>query len=176
MTIICGYHRGNEVWIGADSQIQGGDFVYPETVEKLVRHGPWVLGIAGSALTLRLISQQGQTIAGMSAPEEIADFLQQLYRDAGFKRDETHPGPPDYQQEAVLVSTKGCWSISSNGIVGVPSWGFVSVGSGDRVAFGAAYVAHHKNEVPEAVLRYALEAAISMTATCGGEMQIFCVR
>lgn len=174
MTIVCGYHACGQTWIGADTNVNGGDYIYPEKFSKIVRLGPWALGIAGSAATPSLIRRKGGPIVQMKDPQDIADFLQSLYREAGYKQIDSS-GPPRYDQEVVLASRAGVWSISDGGIVGEPKWGFVAAGSGAWPAFGAAFVAVRLGRGGKEVVERAIGAACALDQKCGGKPEIFLV-
>ncbi len=73
MTIVCGYKdRGGAVWMGCDSRSMGGGFIFPERVDKIIRHGGWTMGFSGNNTGLTLLSRKAGGIANMDDPEDVA--------------------------------------------------------------------------------------------------------
>lgn len=174
MTIICGYiDQSGKVWLGADSLVTGGDFIYPEPCRKIMQFGPWWLGIAGSGRSMQLASRSQDDIAASTHPEDIVQILMDLWALAGYKREEARFGPPDYDQYALLARKGELYTSSSNGILTTPSWGFMAIGSGMQIAYGAAYVARRLNDSGREVVYNAVAAACAMNTGCGGDLVIF---
>ena len=175
MTIVCGYKdRGGKVWLGADSRTVGGRHIFPESVEKIIRHGRWTVGHSGNETGLALLRRKGQAIAETDDPYEVVEIMQGLYKEADYKRRPDDNGAPDYSQACILATASEVWGVSPDGSVWKPTWGFAAIGSGQDIAYGAAYVAHHFRVVDdgEHVVRMAIEAACQFDVGCGGEIRV----
>lgn len=174
MTIIVGYRAPDgSVWVGADSQVVSGSFIFPEPVKKIVRHGEWRVGVTGFFHGVDLVRRKGRAIAEADNPYDAADLIQNLYREAGYKQCD-HSGAPCFEQGHMLAHPRlGVFSLSGSGTVGVPEANFLAIGSGCEIAYGAAYMlARGKNIEPDVFVRAALSAACHYYADCGGELMI----
>lgn len=173
MTIVCGYKdRDGAVWIGADSQATGGRFIFPESVDKIVRLGCWTIVHCGNGTSLALLRRKGQAIAEASDPYHVIEIMQGIYGDADYRRRPDEDGAPDYEQACVLATARAVWGVGSDGSLWEPKWGFVAIGSGQDYAYGAATVLHQGGMPADIVLRFAIRAACEFETGCGGEVRV----
>lgn len=174
MTIIVGLRAPDRsVWIGADSRVTADKFIFPEPVKKIVRHGDWRIGLSGSFHSVDLVRRKGQAISDTGDPHDVADVIQNLFKEAGYKQCTDHSGPPCFEQSVVLAHPfRGVFSVSGSGTVGVPEADFVAIGSGAEIAYGALFALRPMMRDPAAVVRTALEAACYYYACCGGELTV----
>lgn len=174
MTTVVGYRdRDGAVWMGADSRSVGGRFIFPETVDKFVRHGRWTLGHTGMATVLALLRRKGAAIAEAESVYDVAELTQRLLKEADYRQRPDEDGAPDYAQTFIVSDGLGLWGICPDGSCWAPDWGFVAIGSGQEYAFGAAFVLHEQRACAETVVRMALLAAVAFDTGTGGALRAF---
>jgi ATP-dependent protease HslVU (ClpYQ) peptidase subunit len=173
MTIVCGYRdREGAVWIGTDSRTTGGSFIFPEAADKIVRYGRWTLGHSGQGSGIDLLRRKGGVIAEARTPEDVAEILQALYKEADFRKMPDDNGAPDYAQNTILASADSLCGIYGDGSIIVPSWGFLAIGSGSPYAYGAAFALRDYVDAGRVIVMEALEAAAAFNSDCGGELKL----
>lgn len=176
MTIIVGYvDPDGEVWLGSDSlKTSGREYRYQGSFPKILRAGPWLIGLAGSAMMFRLLQLRTDVIAGFEYPGQIGDFMVGLAKEFAFKPEEEAGRPPAWGNSCVIASVDGLWEMGGDGTVWQCDESFVAIGSGSAQAEGAGY-ALKVSDFPIAgddVVKVCLEAACAYDTACGGELVI----
>lgn len=176
MTIIVGYvDEDGDVWLGADSRrTSGRQYIYQDSAPKIIKAGPWLIGLAGSSMMSRLLELRAEAISGFLEPGPIGDLVVMLAKEFGFKPEEEAGGPPLWGSSLIIASIDGLWEMSSSGMVWKCDSGFCAIGSGSPQSEGAAY-ALKVSELRisgEDVVRVCLEAACAYDTACGGEYTI----
>jgi ATP-dependent protease HslVU (ClpYQ) peptidase subunit len=158
-----------EVWIGADSRAVSDRFIWPHGAQKILRVGEWRLGIAGTAMTARLIKDNAAVLAAMETAESIWDFIRDEYKRLEFKADDAF-GPRDYHQDMIAATASTVFHCAGNGVVA--EMDFAAIGSGDEFAYGAWHALRGLTLAPHGIVHAALEAACFFDAGCGGELVV----
>lgn len=175
MTIVCGLKHKDKVWIGADSIATCGGFRFPESVKKIYRVGPWLVGAAGSSRVHEILQN---TIQLLDA-QDIQEFRDVLFTAVGqvFKPYEQKEGgsPLGYDCEFIVSYEDQLWCILSSGTIWQPNAGFCAIGSGQDYAYGA-WEMYRRCVRPlhlgPIALTDVIECALALRHDCGGEIQI----
>ena len=169
VTIICALHdpKRRETWMGADSWTIAGTLIYPIKATKWFRCGKWMAGVAGMA-SVALEMQRKASRFGNLGPQEFANKMHTIYEPLAKMEDEKS----DLRVSAIIARPEGAWSI--DGFCAMPAGDkFIASGSGDLVAYGAAYAASKTGRMaPKDIVRTAVMAAIEYTTDCGGNIYV----
>lgn len=169
MTTVAGYVDPDGVaWLAADTLavMAPGDRKCLDDVEKIVRAGPWLVGVAGPVAVLRFLESRAETLAEVGHPGAIADMVWSNMRDLGWQP-EMEGGVPAWPCELVIVSRNELWQVSRDGLAERERL-FAAVGDGAPYAYGAwhAMDAHGVLSGPE-LLQAVMQAAAAFSPFTG---------
>ena len=140
MTTIVGYidHEGR-TWVGADRLVTTGGYSFrvPGGVCKLLRAGPWVVGLAGSTMLHVRLKARLEVLAEQDDAGWVGEELLALVRAQGWEAEKGPGDPPRYSMAGVIGRDGELWELEPTGLVSVVEGVFVSVGSGWKYAYGA---------------------------------------
>ena len=166
MTIIVAQRRGKETWIGADSRMCSGTFLFQQPVKKWVQVGDWWVGQTGSFRFDTLLKLQRPVLGG--TPEQAAETLRQMVITDGWEpihKDE--PGVRRHDTQLLLIAPDcRVFEHGTSGVTIDANEEFSALGSGCDYALGAAYAL--KEENPDYRMLTAIRAATKYDIACGG--------
>ena len=174
MTCIVGIAKDNVVYIGGERAASDGSVVLSTRRPKVAKDGNWIYGFAGSYGT-------GQLIELVTLPKvlknddpyillrtTIVEELKKHYESLG----------RDHEDNASdwLIGCKGRLFELSSGDWGVVEVEESSIGSGNSIALGSLYTTKQfEVATPDLRIEWALNAAIDLSPTCCGPVDIISI-
>lgn len=167
MTCICGIAERGAVYLGADSIAVGGYLMELRTTPKVFRHGPFVIGCAGSLRASDVIRYR---FAPNAPPPkfdlhrymatDFVDAMRDVLKSHGIMVVEN--GAEETPTEFVVGLRGRLFTIDDDLQVGESTRGFTAVGCGRDLALGALYALQSGD--PRARITTALRAAQAFSA------------
>ena len=174
MTILCALRTGHGIYIGSDTaSIASGSFGGRRVHHgpKWAMHGPWAIGVSGQMRLQCLISRHMEALTdGLESPNDFTDrLINKIFARYDIKS-QASIGAPDCGSNFMLAGPLGVIDIDCTLSVreALPDE-MIATGCGACYALGAAHALDGLDVTPAAVVKRALEAAISLDAGCGGE-------
>jgi len=183
MSIIVAVKKGNEVFVGADSQINfGSNKVCSSNINgsKIRRVGTAVIASTGWGLYDDILNDylSKRKSCKLNTKLEIFRFFMgfwhALHKDYSFVNDQCDEkdSPFGDLDASFLIATKSnIFHISSNMSITEFSK-FHAIGSGCEFALGAMHVLYDQDFGADVVAHKAVDAAITHNVYCGGEIEI----
>jgi ATP-dependent protease HslVU (ClpYQ) peptidase subunit len=166
MTVVCAVKDGPDVWIGSDSRMLAGSFLYQMPVGKWLAADGWRIGISGSYRFASLLTHRPPAL-GVTAFDAAEALRALIVADGWQPLQDQKEGPVRHDIGMILVSPEH--EVYELGTAGIPvdqGNEFTAIGSGYEYALGAAHA--RRLERPEARVRIAIDAAIKYDVSCGG--------
>lgn len=169
MTCIVGISDGKNVYMGGERSASDDSLILSTSRPKVGVRGDWIYGFAGSYGTGQLIEFINlPKVLKANDPYEllrlsIVEELKRLYESSG----------RDHEDNSTdwLIGCKGRLFELSSGDWGVVEIDETAIGSGTSIALGSLYTSK-EIENPHIRITYALNAAITLSTTCQGPIDI----
>lgn len=165
MTIICAQNCGGETWIGSDSRMSAGAYIYPTPAQKWRRMGAWWVAAAGCARFWSLVDQhrdrlEAEEFGNTTRPELAYEALLRLIRKDEWVFDTEDRGSPKRLRLNVLLVSPDLrvFDCSQSGSVHDGRHEFIACGDGGDHAEGAAFAL--RDAEPRTRFHIAISAAI----------------
>jgi ATP-dependent protease HslVU (ClpYQ) peptidase subunit len=166
------FGNGRGTWIGSDTAVCS-DSIRQAFGPKWAVRPPWAIGVAGHLRAANVLFRGADgLLQGLADPHEFALRVRAHLQADGFRDAAAERGPLDLSQIVMLAHPDGVWSIGADfSVLPVPAGTLWAEGSGREVALGAGHALLQAGFGADGgeVLRRALEAAIALDITCGGE-------
>jgi ATP-dependent protease HslVU (ClpYQ) peptidase subunit len=178
MTIIAAMNEPDVgTWIGADSLVSGGDGVVCGHQDKWFKGLGFALAVSGSNAAATVIRDTITEVENWWQPSKLWVWTVDLLRYYGFTAD-NKPGEPGYFSLSLMFATpEYIWTLSPVGdALKFGENQFVAIGSGADVAYGIAYAMERAGQEPQAIIAEAVAGAIELNRTCGGKVQLDCLK
>ena len=174
MTTIIGLRSGGVSYLAADPRICTSDPM-PAQVRKIVRRGPWAIGVSGPGATVNLV-HDAEGEPGFT-PKDLASWLRDILQSAGWKPAE-EPGARNYGQWVmVAANSDGIYDVDSTlGYCRIDDDKVWSRGSGMEYARGAVTAFLECGLDPEVAIRAAFSVVASLDAGTDNVVQIVRLR
>jgi ATP-dependent protease HslVU (ClpYQ) peptidase subunit len=171
MTCIVGIVNNDIVYIGGDRGISNNDNILSLCRPKVMKNGDYIIGYAGSQGVGQLAHIMVPPACGKDVEKTLrTTFIKSLktiieeFGPSNLTESETHT---DF-----LVGCKGrLFEISTNDW-SVSELEYSAVGSGANIALGSLYTSSLYTYTPIERITYALNAAITLSPTCQGPVDI----
>lgn len=176
MTVIAAYKDDKGIHIGSDSRVTystGTKYDLGNKWRVLKSKGSKYsiyIGCAGSARLDNLIISNSKLIEAATSAFEIGDLIKKSVIADAWKEEKDEGGEPqNYEIDILIIYKHNIYRIGSDfSVVQIPDFTFVSIGTGESFALGAAYATRNKNG--KELMRTAIQAAINYDVNCGGKI------
>ncbi len=170
-----------KVVIASDSQTSFGDFkTVSDTGRKLIKAGNNRIGLAGWGIysnLLRLYLQENSLIANTEIQvfEFFVKFWKAIKSDYNYVSDQSSPdlnSPFAELDSTFIVATPESIFYVADDMSVIEFEHYYAIGSGSLIALGALRVMHEDDYPIKDMAIRAVEAAIAMDSSCGGEVNM----
>jgi ATP-dependent protease HslVU (ClpYQ) peptidase subunit len=169
------FGNGRGTWIGSDTTVCS-DSIRQAFGPKWAVRPPWAVGVAGHLRAANVLFRGADALLrDLAGPDEFALRVRAQLQADGFHGAAEERGPLDFAQTVMLAHPDGVWSIGADfSVLPIPAGVLWAEGSGREAALGAGYALLRTGLGADGgeVLRRALETAIALDITCGGEAWI----
>ena len=174
MTIICAYRSEGETAIASDSAGTDG-WGYQECYgSKLHEFEFGFLGFSGSYQMVPFVFDALENTRSLENPGEARQFSKKVWEamiQGGWEDKGGKEGLPKNEQLAILIISRGgrIWTLQSDFAV-LESKQYAAIGSGAFASLGALEVLRSRKTPAMAAVAKAVNVAIKLVSTCGGEI------
>ena len=177
MTVTCGIHRDGMVFLGADRRFISGNKIEDYHSKIVVSGcGRIALAFSGYARNIFLMRELGDKLFHEATASTIASKLKQALKDDGCTFSKTECENLSFEGSILMASSAGLFEIDQNFTPYlVPEGVFISRGTGEAYAVGAAHARSEDDITGTEILEGAIGAAIANCTSCGGDSEIVSV-
>lgn len=170
MTCIVGISDGSNVYIGGERGASDGSAILPLTRPKVKRCGDYLIGYAGS----QGIGELPHFIKLPEVTKDIEKTLRTTFISTLKDAIETYGNASHLEDNSTdwLVGVNGRLFEISSEDWSVCEFAESSIGSGNNIALGSLHTSRSWKD-QEKRIRYALQAAVDISPTCIGPIDIY---
>lgn len=173
MTAILCWHDGQKGYMAADRRCGSGAEICTDSISKIVRCDPWLIGCAGESLAAEMVLANAQALAKAASPFALSLALRATLTEFGWPPAAKEPGgPPLIESDFLAVhATLGHFVVFSNFSV-LQQDRVCQTGCGDHVAQGAFEALRRRGVAVVPALEEAVRIAAYFNMGVGGEPQV----